>query len=703
MRRIYLFGATFLCVTIFAIQAKDNMTRLNDKLQTTKHQNTLQLLEKDGQQQFEMLKIESLSDFILKKHSAFTAYRTPQATEETHILLDSTVTRNTDGTYVQKNIYGYNTQGKIVLNAFYGWDDVTQQWEGYHKYVFEYNNNSDLTLKAFYGWDPGSGTWQVSYKTEREWGVDSENNKTFIEIRSDWASETQNLRYTSKEETVLHGNTNYYKYRNIYNYTSENLWLPFSRFDQLFDEDGYDFTKAYYDWNAETGTWKGTSKYGYSKSADNAYTQFIADYHWNSDAWDWTTRTETEYDSNDNEIATAKYVKNGENWLAINKNGKEGDYTVYYNIENNEFIKTHKDVTRYDENGNLGSYDRYDWNLEAGGWWYLSKNIGHCYWDNLSGEWQVYQYIELAYNKYGQELYRMQLNRDSSKGEWLTGSTYKIENIYDENGKQTARVMYNWAGGEPTIPDNAFCTGDYAATATSYFNNQQSWTVNMFNDVSDTKKVWITNLVAGGSSSSTPVYGIVNDNKTELRIPVKQEIAISATYSVYLDGFYGPDGLTEIPTGESITGIINPDGTILIQDEFGSHVYYKTDGTPAGWYNVFHADGVFVPVGGKKNKYEWSFNWVEIQRTIYFYSEHDVAGNVPAFVVKVQTFPNPANDRLTVAGTKAGQTIRISNLSGQQINNYTAGEGNTIINLSTFKSGTYLVTIDNYSMKFIKK
>jgi len=140
----------------------------------------------------------------------------------------------------------------------------------------------------------------------------------------------------------------------------------------------------------------------------------------------------------------------------------------------------------------------------------------------------------------------------------------------------------------------AFILGEFNSTATSYFNGVQTWTVTLAKDVSDINKVWITNLVVGGSSASSPVYGVVNEEKTVLKIPVGQVIAISSSYDVLLKGYYGPDGATEIPDGEFITGTIDPDGTIHIQDEFGSCVYNKGTTTAAGWYNIFAADAVFV-------------------------------------------------------------------------------------------------------------
>lgn len=136
--------------------------------------------------------------------------------------------------------------------------------------------------------------------------------------------------------------------------------------------------------------------------------------------------------------------------------------------------------------------------------------------------------------------------------------------------------------------------GSYTALGTSYFDGTQSWQVTLEKDpAGDVNKVWITNLVAGGSSASTPLYGLVNEDMTELKIPVGQTVAVSTSYpSILFEGFYGPDGETNIPDGGSVTGLIE-EGEISIQDEFGSHVYDDSSAS-AGWYNIFQADVVLT-------------------------------------------------------------------------------------------------------------
>jgi hypothetical protein len=87
------------------------------------------------------------------------------------------------------------------------------------------------------------------------------------------------------------------------------------------------------------------------------------------------------------------------------------------------------------------------------------------------------------------------------------------------------------------------------------------------------------------------VYGIVNTDKTEIRIPVGQVVAISASYpdGIHLQGFYGPDGDDSIPDGGFITGAITANGTISILDWFGSNINNTNS-----WFNIFEADVVLT-------------------------------------------------------------------------------------------------------------
>ena len=143
----------------------------------------------------------------------------------------------------------------------------------------------------------------------------------------------------------------------------------------------------------------------------------------------------------------------------------------------------------------------------------------------------------------------------------------------------------------------AFMLGTYAAKGSSLFNGDIEWTVKIAKDDTDAAKVWISNMVPDGSN--TAIYGTVNDAKDEIRIPVKQDIVITASYPhVWVEAFYGVDGDEDVE--DFVVGHIstNADGKAVISFPdywFGSHVYTDDAATSsAGWYEIIQARAVFT-------------------------------------------------------------------------------------------------------------
>jgi len=134
----------------------------------------------------------------------------------------------------------------------------------------------------------------------------------------------------------------------------------------------------------------------------------------------------------------------------------------------------------------------------------------------------------------------------------------------------------------------SFILGTMHAVGYDYFSGgaEEEWTATFAKDATDLNKVWIYNVASGGCSASSPVYGIVNAEKTEIHIPVEQTTATTASYDVILEGWYAPDWEEDIPTGGYITGYIAADGTITILDQYGAHAYNAGTTTSAGWYAI---------------------------------------------------------------------------------------------------------------------
>lgn len=140
----------------------------------------------------------------------------------------------------------------------------------------------------------------------------------------------------------------------------------------------------------------------------------------------------------------------------------------------------------------------------------------------------------------------------------------------------------------------AFILGNYVATGTSNYNGPSQWATELAKDSADVTKVWISDI-AYAWGEPVPVYGIVNEEKDAIRIPVGQvpDLYGPTTYDIALVGYYGPEGDDRIPDGGFITATIAPDGTITVLDYFGGLASYKSNGQIAGWIDLFLPGVVF--------------------------------------------------------------------------------------------------------------
>lgn len=137
----------------------------------------------------------------------------------------------------------------------------------------------------------------------------------------------------------------------------------------------------------------------------------------------------------------------------------------------------------------------------------------------------------------------------------------------------------------------AFILGEFTGKSESGFGGELDWTLTIEKDAENLQKIWISNLVPGGSTMK--VYGTVNDEKTELHIPVGQDILSNSSYDGKIRAFYGYNGEEEITAGGYITGQIAEDGTITILDDYGTYAYVKGTTTGAGWYEYVMGNAVW--------------------------------------------------------------------------------------------------------------
>jgi hypothetical protein len=99
----------------------------------------------------------------------------------------------------------------------------------------------------------------------------------------------------------------------------------------------------------------------------------------------------------------------------------------------------------------------------------------------------------------------------------------------------------------------------------------------------DLSKVWIKRMFKNVNPAAS-IYGVVNEDKTEISIPVHQSAGVVSGYNAFVDGAEIPFAL--MPAGEKLTFDINVNGTISIHGNYqvGVTAYNPTTQVMAGWF-----------------------------------------------------------------------------------------------------------------------
>ncbi len=136
-----------------------------------------------------------------------------------------------------------------------------------------------------------------------------------------------------------------------------------------------------------------------------------------------------------------------------------------------------------------------------------------------------------------------------------------------------------------------FILNTYSGSADSYFASRGhfDWDIKIDKDPEDVSKVWISNLdpyflVNGfGAPNYNYFYGIVNEEKTEITIPMGQKLGYQNTELVGWDNA----NVDEAAGNDDVHVTISEDGsTITIENGWG--IYDE------GWWNLFNGPIVFT-------------------------------------------------------------------------------------------------------------
>jgi hypothetical protein len=136
----------------------------------------------------------------------------------------------------------------------------------------------------------------------------------------------------------------------------------------------------------------------------------------------------------------------------------------------------------------------------------------------------------------------------------------------------------------------SFMFGNYKGTGVDAWDfTSYTWLGVVFEkDAEDVTKVWIRNIfeaaAAATAATKQSVYGIVNEDKTLLTIPVHQAVGTVSGYNAFFEGATIPFSM--MATGEQLVFDINANGTVSLRGayEAGVGAYNPSSGAFAGWF-----------------------------------------------------------------------------------------------------------------------
>jgi hypothetical protein len=191
------------------------------------------------------------------------------------------------------------------------------------KFDYEYNEAWQQTAYTFYGWNPLTNCWEgsiipcescVSSDGREEYEYDQQGLLTLTKT-FEWSVTSLRWEITSKSEHSYDLNRHKTSY-NLYMWDrSLNGWSHYFQMDFGYDDSGNTISRFDYQWLAESNSWLHLSHYEWEYEQNGSKTAEIR-FKWNNSSEEWLNfkRKEWTYDSTGRlkELSTYQWTQTGE-------------------------------------------------------------------------------------------------------------------------------------------------------------------------------------------------------------------------------------------------------------------------------------------------------------------------------------------------------------------------------------------------------
>ena len=461
----------------------------------------------------------------------------------------------------------------------------------------------------------------------------------------------------------------------------------------LYDNSGNNILGVLYYWNHTSKSWDESQKVERSYDNNGRLTSNIY-YNWKNKDWKEFKKSVAAYDNNGNLMLETYYDwdDSKSDWIGYQKNEyafDTSDYQVmsasYLGLDNkNNWIGYRKDTSAYDANRNQ----------------ILSATY---FWDDSKNDWYLfYMYkIEYVFDTNGRPIMGSEYRWIDN--DWETDSSAKREYAYDTNGNQTMYVRYIWA-------NNAwFGTTKYEKTYDSNGNQlfviTYDWRNNNWRNSQKGEYAYDSN------SNLTLEIGYGWDTvKNDWLGYSKREFAYDNNSKMTLEIYYDWDAVKNDWLGyhKGVAAYDNYGNRTLMMSydwenndwqegykaEYMFNLSYSMDETFYPWelYSSYRWLFFNTNIITERKLYEWKANnWEQYFNEIFYYSTHNVSVTEPQAVER-KIFPNPAQTHFTVTNTE-NANLYLYNVMGQEILRTYSTDKNTVINVNILPQGVYVLKV----------
>lgn len=325
---------------------------------------------------------------------------------------------------------------------------------------------------------------------------------------------------------------------------------------------------------------------------------------------------------------------------------KNWDYST------NEFTFGFKDILTYDDNGNMDQKLSYNW-------------------DNGEGNWTLYSLYLYTYDE-DNLMQTLKQNWDAGLNDWVNQSLLLF--TYDENDNIIQQVQQNW--------DNELIDwvngGLYINTYDEYDNQTEVFFKYWDSSINEWIKSSLTSNTFNEMQLLTESFNQQWDSEAEEWVDNYLDVSTYDENDQLLLLF---SQFWDVESGE------------WINSSQGTYDYNEVGFTTQNTFQMWDA---------------LTNEWVNSWRYDYFWSEHQtgVIGNLQN--VKINIYPNPAQDKINIIGDASLQntSAQIYSAYGKLVKPVMLKSQNEI-DISGFQKGVYFIRIQtdkgDFTRKFIKE